>query len=277
MNTQGTKKILLVPLLALLLILVWSRPLDTFAEEHAEAGFKRALVTFASARALNALISFAQEAEVGVQIGAGASIKPGAVLDPLDDLVEQFSAIMLAATLSFAAQRTLILLFSAWPLGLLLSLALVAWSIQRWRNRDAPWWLPKVALALLCLRLAIPVVALASEATYQLLLNDGKYQEAQAQLQSVEEPDAAGAADEGFLERSRRWWAQGADIGKRISAVKAQVQGLVEHLTRVAAVFIVQTIVLPIVFLWGVWWLYRILAGMPLFQSTRRGAGLQRY
>ena len=268
MNSELGKKILLVPVLALLLFLVWFRPIDDFAERHVEDGFKRALVTFASARALNALISLAKEAQISVSIGAGAAIKPGAVLDPLDDMVEQFSAIMLAATLSFAAQRTLILLFSAWPLGALLSLALIAWAVQRLRSRDAPWWLPKVALALLCLRLAIPVVALASEATYQLLLADAKYREAQTQIQAVEAPDAK-APSGGVLDWLREW----TDAGKKVAEVKTRVQGLVEHLVRVAAVFVVQTIVLPLVFLWGVWWLYRILAGTAAF-GARRGSGL---
>lgn len=263
------KQPFLIPILTLVLVLVWLRPVDTLAERYVDDGFKRALVTFATARVINAAISFAKEAEVSFQAGAGGSIKPGAALDPLDDMVEQFSTIMLAATVSFAIQSILIAVFGAAPVRVLLALLLVAWMVQKWRGREAPWWLPRLALALVCLRLAIPFVALASETTYQLLLADS-YQSAQAQIQTIESPESAVRPDEGIMERARRWWAQIADLGKNIEEVRAKAQGMVEHLVRLAAVFIVQTIVLPILFLWVMLWLYRGLAGSALFASATR-------
>ncbi len=268
MDTKGRGRALLIPILALVLIVVWLRPIDSAAERYVEDGFKRALVTFATARVLNAALSFAQEAELSFQAGAGGSVKPGAVLDPLDDMIEQFSTIMLAATMSFAIQNLLILVFSAWPIRVLLSLLLVAWMVQSWRRRDAPAWVPKLALALVCLRLAIPFIAFASEATYQMLL-DGPYQAAQAQIQTVESPEAAARPDEGVLDRARRLWAQTTDLGKNIDEIRAKAQGMVEHLVRLAAVFIVQTIVLPILFLLAMVWLYRALAGLPVFGGQR--------
>src|SRR6478752_5976326 len=114
-------KAVLISILVVMLASVWLRPLDATAREYVDTGFKRALVTFASARALNALISLAQSATVSVQVGAGGSIQPGAVLDPIDDLVEQFSLVMLAATLSFAIQSLLISVLGAWPISVLLT------------------------------------------------------------------------------------------------------------------------------------------------------------
>ena len=113
--TIDRRKALLVPIFALLVALTWAKPIDDAAEKYVETGFQRALVTFAAARTLNAVISVVQGMSFSVSVGAGASIQPGAALDPLDDLVEQFSALMLAATLSFATQRLLISIFSAWP------------------------------------------------------------------------------------------------------------------------------------------------------------------
>ena len=69
---------------------------DKVGQEYTETGFKRALVTFASARAINGLISVAQGTEVAVQpAGVGAVFTPGEILDPVNDLVEQFSPVML--------------------------------------------------------------------------------------------------------------------------------------------------------------------------------------
>jgi hypothetical protein len=155
----GRRKIAEMVILALLLAFVWLRPLDAVAERYTESGLKRTFATFAAARGMNAAISVLQSTAVNFQIGAGASIQLGAVLDPLDDLVEQFSALMLAATLSFATQRLLIEVSGAWPVSVLLTVLFAAWGLFGLRGRAPPGWLPRLALGLPCLRLAIPAVA----------------------------------------------------------------------------------------------------------------------
>ncbi len=255
----GRRNVFGALVLGLLLALVWFRPLDSVAEQYTESGLKRAFATFAAARAMNAALSVLQSASVNFQIGAGASLQLGAVLDPLDDLVEQFSALMLAATLSFATQRLLIEVSGANPVAVLLTALLLAWGAFHLFNRAPPGWLPRIALGLLCLRLAVPAAALGSEATYRLLLAD-RYEASQAQIRSAGLPDVEVKPDEGLAERVKRWWAQTAEVGKKIEELKARVEGWVEHLVRLAAVFIVQTLVLPLLFLWAMLRLYRTLA-----------------
>jgi hypothetical protein len=256
----GRRKLLGVLILALALVLVWLRPLDTTAEEYTEAGLKRAFATFAVARGMNAAISVLQSASVTFQIGAGASLQLGAVLDPLDDLVEQFSWLMLAATLSFATQRLLIEASGAWPVSVVLTMLLLAWGIWHLKDRTPPGWLPHLALGLLCLRLAVPVTALGSEVTYRMLLA-GEYEASEAHIANAGVPDVDIQADESLAERVKRWWAQSTDIGKKIELLKASADGWVEHIVRLAAVFIVHTIVLPLLFLWAMLRFYRILSG----------------
>ena len=253
------RKIVKLVVLALLLALVWIRPLDSVAEKYTESGLKRAFITFATARALNAAISVLQSASVNFQVGAGASLQLGAVLDPLDDLVEQFSALMLAATLSFATQRLLIEVSGALPVSILLTALFLAWAGLDLRDRSLPRWLPKLALGLLCLRLAVPVAALGSELTYRLLLAN-KYETSQAQIKSAELPEVAVKADETLIEKINRWRTQSTDIGKKIEVLQSKVDGWAEHLVRLAAVFIVQIVVLPSLFLWAMLRLYRMLS-----------------
>ena len=50
----------------------WLAPLDTPAIKQVDAGLKRALVSFAAARTLNALISVAQETEIRPSRSASA-------------------------------------------------------------------------------------------------------------------------------------------------------------------------------------------------------------
>jgi hypothetical protein len=253
------RRTLLVCVLAAALAVLWLRPLDRLAQDYTEAGFGRALATFAAARALNAVISVAQSASVSVLVGAGASVQPGAVLDPIDDLIEQFSTLMLGATLSFGAQRLLIAISGAWPLALAASALLLGWGLYGWRGRAAPRWLRQSAVGLLLLSLAVPLAALASEATYRLFLA-GEYEAAQAQIGSAGAPAAAAAAvptDEGVLDRIKRLWSQSADVGRQIDDLRARAAALVEYLIRLAAVFLVQTVVLPLLTFWLLLRLYR--------------------
>lgn len=241
------------------LALIWLRPLDTLAERHVERGLQRALTTFAAARALNGVLSVVQSAQVGV----GASAHPGALLEPVDDLVEQFSTVMLAATVSFATQHLLIDAFSAWPMCMLLSGVLVAWAVSSWTGGGRPAWLTRLAVGLLLLRLAVPVVTVGSEASYRLFLA-GEYAAAQDQIAAPAVIDDAAGPAASLAERARRWWAQSTDIAAKMDALKARADNLVLHLVRLAAVFIVQTVVFPLLFLWLLWWAYRLAVAAAL-------------
>ena len=90
------KRISVTLLLAALVAFSWFSPLDIVATQQVDAGLKRALVSFATARTLNAVISVAQGTEVAIQpLGFGVNLAPGQVLDPINDLVEQFSHLIL--------------------------------------------------------------------------------------------------------------------------------------------------------------------------------------
>jgi hypothetical protein len=84
---QRAERILLVVVLAIALASAWLKPLDVAATEQVDAGLKRALVSFATARALNALISVAQGTDVAMQPGGvGVTFAPGQILRPLNEL-----------------------------------------------------------------------------------------------------------------------------------------------------------------------------------------------
>ncbi|MCL4695952.1 MAG: hypothetical protein KJ023_02670 [Burkholderiaceae bacterium] len=269
---------LIALLLAAALALTWLKPLDTLGERQVEAGLKRALVAFAAARTLNAVLSALQEASVSLQVGAGIAIKPGAVLEPLDDVVEQFSNLMFVATASFAVQRLLIELLSAWPVCVALSLLLVAWAALAWRRRGLPAWLPRLAVALLMLRLATPVLALAGEAVHAAVLARPYLQHAE-RLHAIDaaaaRPAASGASGassapgatgtpgtlpaESLLDRLKALATRAGDIPRQVEALRERAQDIVESLVRLGAVFVVQTVVLPLLYVAFLLWLHRAL------------------
>jgi len=87
----------------------WWSALTFLAQEQVDAGLRRALVTFGAARALNAAVSVLQGTEVSLQpLGFGVTLTLGQVLEPVNRVVEQFSTVMLYATVAFGIERVLV-------------------------------------------------------------------------------------------------------------------------------------------------------------------------
>jgi hypothetical protein len=64
---------------------------------------------FAVARTLNGVISAAQGTEVALEPGGvGVVLSVGEILDPINDLIERFSAVMLIAASSLGLQALLL-------------------------------------------------------------------------------------------------------------------------------------------------------------------------
>ncbi len=257
------RRLLLPAALCALLAVVWLAPPDAAAARQVEAGLKRALVTWAAARALNAVISVAQGTEVALEPGGvGVVFAPGQALDPVNDLVEQFSALMLLASVSFGVQRALLGIGAHAAVSAALSVVALAWAAWRWRARAAPHWLGRLLLVLLLARFAVPVMALGSDAAFRVFLardyaaaqqalgvSAGRIGAAEAAAQPAPPP-----ADAGAMERLRRWWAQApgpADVGRRIDELKRLAAEAADHLVTLIVVFLLQTLVLPLLALWA--------------------------
>lgn len=252
-------------LLTLALVLVvggaWLAPLDTGAEIHVQAGLKRALASFAAARALNAVISVVQGTEISVQLaGLGPTFAPGQVLDPVNDLVEQFSTLMLFASVSFGMQLILLKFGSYWAVSALLTLAALACVWLNWRGPALRTWPTRLLIGLLLVRFAIPLVVLGSEAGFQLFLSEryvageAKIELSAKKLTLLSTPPIAPRDGETLGDRFKRWVSQGTDVarqaGQLIDDLKQAASEVVEHIVMLIAVFLIQTLMLPLALLW---------------------------
>lgn len=239
------------------LLASWMLRLDQAALTQVDAGWKRALATFAAARALNAVISVAQGTEMALQPGGlGVTLAPGQVLDPINDLIEQFSTLMLFAAAAFGAQRVLVSASAWWPVSLLVSAVALAWAWQMWRQGHAQPWLSRLLLGLVLLRFLTPAVVLGSEAAFRLFLSK-EYQTAQQTLErSTDELGQLGAAPAGpagdstLGDKLRRWASPGVELGQRLEALKATANQAVEDVVRLIVIFLLQTLVLPLLLGW---------------------------
>ena len=246
--------------LIVLVPLAWLCSLDNMATQYVDSGLTRALATFAVARTANAAISIVQETTVAVSPGGmGFTTSPGQILDPLNDLVEQFSTLMLAACISLGMQRILISIGSLAAVSLCLTVTLAAWAWFAFRATQLPHWLTRVLVLLLFVRFAVPLAALGSEATFLAVMST-QYEEAQSQVKLSTDPISTveGGADvtppAGVLDLVTKWFKSKKDALKTdFGNLRAKAENTVNHIITLMALFILQTAVLPLLFLWLVY------------------------
>jgi hypothetical protein len=237
----------------------WLPAIQQAAYAQVDAGLKRALIAFAAARTLNAAISVAQGTQVALQpAGVGVTLSLGEVLDPVNDLVEQFSSLMLVAAVAFGVQKVLLAVGAHWAVSLAVTVAALGWGLAYWHGR-APPWLARAVVVLVAVRFALPVATLGSDWVFQRFLADD-YRQAQSALDAlsaqVERGTAAAAAEpkeQGLLDRIKRWGDEKtAEWRGRVDELRQAAERAAEHLVRLIVVFVLQTIVLPLALMWGV-------------------------
>jgi len=250
---------------------------DAAATELVEEAFTRALASFALARATNAVVSVIQESQLAVSpAGIGLNLALGQVLDPLNDLVERFSWVMLVALTSLGLQRFLIEISPWLGVELLGSLALLLWIAGLWLG---PWLrhdLASLGRRLLFLavvvRFAVPLSAGLNELVYRHYLA-ARYAvasevvaEHNAELEKVETTPGTSPGDSWWrqLLSGRSGEARGIDLAGIRDWLKQRSARLIDSFLDLLLVFLLNTVILPLAFLWGIFRLFKVLTGAPL-------------
>lgn len=240
--------------------LAWLGVLDRVASAELDGALKRSFATFAIARSLNGAISLVQDADVSVSpAGVGLTVSPGELLDPLNDLLEQFSTLAFTALTALGIQKFALQLSDSLLLNLTLSVAVALWFATQFWPRAATWQAPasRALVFALALRFLVPGFALATAFVDRTLLTP-EFEAAKAQLQltteaakQVAEP-VPQAQPAGIGEQLSRWWASAKaelDVRERVERIRAIVENAAEPLVTLAVVFLLQAIVLPLAFL----------------------------
>lgn len=268
------KQLALTLLLLLLMAAIQEGSLDRLGYQQTEAGFKRALLVFAVSRGLNGVISVAQGTELAVEpAGIGMNFKPGEILDPVNDLVERFSWVMLASSASFGIQRVLLDVMASPGLTLSASLAVLALLLVIWWPGRYPVGrlgivICRLAVALLILRFSIILIAIGGERFYQAFL-EPQYSESREQLEraagnlgEVNSELQPGLPPEGesLLDQARRVYdsaVRAVDVEARMAAFSRAAGDISEHAINMIVVFLMQTVLFPLCSLWLLWQLLK--------------------
>ena len=260
---------LIVILLLLATAFSWVSGLDSKAGDLIDHSLKRALVSFATARTLNAAISVAQETQLSLQpMGVGLTLAPGQALDAVNDLVEQFSDLMLIASVALGIQKVLLGMGGFWVFSLVLTVVAVAWSILALRDQARPRWLSQVLVISLILRFSIPMTAIGTDWVFQQFLADS-YAENQQQIRLATDQAQAFEAREpappvADPKAKPGWWQgltesideslsrakQNLDLQAKFQQLQQQAEQWAIGVINLIVIFLLEVLLIPIVLLW---------------------------
>ena len=149
---------------------------DTLGKRYANDALERAVLTFAAARTLDGVISLAQGTEVAIEPGGvGVNLSVGQVLDPVNDLIERFSGIMLTAMAALGVQEILLRITGSQGVSLLLGGAALMVLLALWvpaiarRTRWQAFALRFLVLSVV-LRFAVPLLVIGTNVVFERFL-----------------------------------------------------------------------------------------------------------
>lgn len=269
-----TSKVMVTLLGLSLAFLAQLNVLDDIGLKHTQAGLERALVTYGVSRGLNGIISVVQGTEVAIEpVGIGMTFTPGQILDPVNDLIERFSTVVLVSGTAFGLQRVLIDVVSAPLFSIAVSLMLLLALMIMWGRRGLKNWgfynqrvsafLCRSALIFVIIRFSIPLAAILSENVYEYFLASSYQQSSQTlisttdQLQKIQQKtDAVSSSvteSKSLLDSARDLYystANKLDMQQHIDDFKQAAENISEHAIQLIVVFVFQTLLLPLVSVW---------------------------
>jgi len=242
---------------------------------------QKTVVSYALVRSANAVVSVIQESQLQLApAGVGVNLAVGQILDPLNDLLERASSLLLVALLSTGVQRVMLELGSATVLqaAAVLLLLCVPLLLLGKTGAAATQWLLRGAVLLVLLRVALPASAMLYDESYQRLFAP-QIEEAETILRVIPGSDQfalsydAQVTGGGMLanlvpdiirqqavgaEEKLRWLRESFMLLLKHAA--SLVDALLQMLSAYAAMFVLQVLVLPVFLLWLVLGVSRLLS-----------------
>lgn len=241
--------------------------LDSNADDYFEQAMSKATVAYGTTRIINASVSILKDSEVHAEPGGiGLSLAIGEILDPIDDMTERVSDVLITAIVSLGIQK-LIFELGITIIPKLLALVIVLYTILAWINYKGAervnYFLVRFGVVILVVRLFLPFSALVND-VLNISYFDGKIDLAKEELEyysseittvaDIEFPDG-----EGFWETVTNSAEFLTDTSIKFKdaliAVIDNATGIVDSLLKLTwiyfGLFVIQVILLPM----GMFWL----------------------
>ncbi len=231
--------------------------LDDQADAYFRAAITKGGLSYATCRVINASVSIIEESSLHLQpAGVGVSLAVGQALDPIDDLTERVSDVLVTAVISLGVQKLAyeisISLVPPALAVLLLILSLLVWFGGE-RVSFVQNTLVRFALLLFAARFCLPVSSLVNDAVNQHFFNDRIEQVSRNlstssagfdKLKDFKLPDSSFLGAASFLQQ------KSAEFREALDEVSKNMGSLTENLLQLAflylGIFLIQVIILPL-------------------------------
>lgn len=223
--------------------------LETRSATYLDETLRKAATAFLVARALNATISVLQSFTVTPFIGA---ISLGEVLDPINDLIESFSLVMLVVTVSIGIQKLLMEIGIAvnltWVILPALAFILMSlFSINENIRRPLRLLAYRLLIFVLLIRFAIPITGFIGSH-----ISTTFFAEKQNTALSAIETSKKKITDISLKEAS-------TSPNESLERLQEHSRYIVEHIISLITLFILETILFPLLILWGLMKLFGLV------------------
>jgi len=240
--------------------------LDKKTDAYFEEAISKAGVTYATCRIINASVSVIKDSELQLEPGGiGISLAIGQVLDPIDDMTERLSDVLVTAITSLGIQK-LAYEISVSLAPPILSICLFILSVFIWfkneRLKSFQKTFLRFAILVIIARFCLPMSSVANELVHEHFFS-GKISEAKSELASSSAgldklkqfslPETDGIL--GTIKNSTSFLKQKSIEFK--NSLKAMANGMgtiVENLLKLTflyvGVFLIQVVVLPLMVFW---------------------------
>lgn len=262
-NSYGTlaKPILASVALTILVGLSWTGTLDARSRIETEQALETTLISYAIARTLNGLISVAQGTEIALQpAGVGIVLTAGEILDPLNDLVEKFSWVVLLAALSLTMQLLIGEILTTNLLNIVTTAAAAASVLLCWKPSIIPVaaraFVFRATTLLLILRFAVVAAGFSMSLIGSQYLDDREHDAIDylsATQAAIEAPDAREGIyrrDSGglleqldsFIEAQK----ESFDLNRRLDRLQRQIENAINVVINLIVIYVLKTLLVPL-------------------------------
>jgi hypothetical protein len=232
----------------------------------------KAGVAYGVCRVVNASVSVIKESQIQIEpAGIGVSLAAGQVLDPLDDMTERASDILITAIVSLGVQKIAYEISVAFAPALL-ALAIISFVIaslsQGIRAKAIRGIILKTIILIAVARLCLPTSSIISsylnDHYFSPEISKAKDELTMSSLEMERLKDMRMPEFDGFLGTMKNGFEfvgrKTSDLGAALKAMIQNMGSMVQNLLKISylyvALFIIQVILLPI----GAFWLLTQLA-----------------
>lgn len=254
--------------------------IDRLGDDYFSQSIKTATLSYATTRAVNAVVSVVKESHLEVApAGVGVSIAVGQILDPIDDMTERLSTMLVAAIASLGIQKIgyeigMAISFKAVAIILLVCIPLL-WLKSAGAASLIQFGI-RLCLILLLLRFMLPLSAMLSDSLYNHWLKPGVENSLQSltvvsnsysELSTIppeQSKNFFSTLTDGVtkhVDKTRKAFSSMVDNAENI------VSSLLALITAYLTIFVVQVLILPLCMLWLLAVLFR---GKPMDMLSSR-------